>query len=265
MPELEQELRELGVALAWPETPDFSARVRHQLERAPAPARRRRLGRGRALVLAFAVLLIGASAVLAASPDARDAVRRWFAGSLTGVVVQRVPVLPTLPPVAEQQPLLLMPRRSDVAEAAKVLHFRPLVPAALGDPDRVYADDDYNGGVLQLLYRPHGTLPRSPRTGVGALITELQGFVTKGPPLGKLAAPGTIVEQLRIDGHRAMWIAGDSHVVVFDSKLHNTQYEERRLAGNVLLVERPGGVLVRIEADVSRARAIRIARSLETR
>ena len=93
MPELEQELRELGLALAFPETPDVAARVRLQLEQAPAPARRRRR-RGRALVLAFAILLLGAGTVLAASPDARATVSRWFSESIPGVVVQRVPTLP---------------------------------------------------------------------------------------------------------------------------------------------------------------------------
>src|SRR5262249_22164978 len=136
MAELEQELRDLGVALAWPATPDVAARVRLQLERAPAPARRRPLRRGRALVLAFAVLLSGASAVLAASPDARSTVRRWFEQSIPGVVIERVP---TLPPLSQTAPLQLPPERASVAAGGRAAGFAPLVPAALGEPSGVYA------------------------------------------------------------------------------------------------------------------------------
>lgn len=261
MPELEQELRELGLALAFPETPDVAARVRLQLERAPAPARRRR--RGRVLVLAFAILLLGTGTVLAASPDARSTVSRWFSESIPGVVVQRVP---TLPRVLENRPLQLPPGRTDLAAAARTAGFRPLVPAVLGEPDRVYADQNAGDSVVVLLYRPAGReLPRSQQTGVGALVTELRGSIESGPMLGKMAGPPTVIQRLSVDGRPALWIGGEPHLLVFDGRNGRARFEERRLAGNVLLVEEPGGILVRIEAQVGKDRAIEIARSLEER
>jgi hypothetical protein len=263
MPELEHELRELGLALAFPETPDVAARVRLQLERAPA-RRRRRLGRGRALVLAFAILLLGAGTVLAASPDARSTVSRWFSESIPGVVVQRVP---SLPKVDQNAPLQLPTRRPDLDAAARAAGLRPLVPKELGQPDAIYADPTGGAGsIVVLLYRPQGReLPRSQQTGVGALVTELHGSLASGPMLGKMAATGTDIERLKIDGRPAMWIAGAPHMVIYNGQHGGTQFEQRRLAGNVLLVEEPGGVLVRIEAQVGKDRAVELARSLEPR
>jgi len=263
MPELEQELRELGLTLAFPETPDVAARVRLQLERAPAPARRRRLGHGRALVLAFAILLVGAGTVLAASPDVRSTVSRWFSEAIPGVVVQRVP---SLPKVDQSAPLQLPTRRADLDAAARAAGFRPLVPKGLGEPDAIYGDrgagtDD---GMIVLLYRPQGReLPRSQETGVGALVTELHGSLASGPMLGKMAATGSDIKRVRIDGRQAMWIGGAPHMVIYNGRYGGTRFDQRRLAGNVLLVEEPGGVLVRIEAQVGQDRAVELARSLE--
>jgi hypothetical protein len=263
MPALEQELRELGLALAFPETPDVAARVRLQLEQAPEHARRRRSRRGRALVLAFAILLLGAGTVLAASPDARDTLTGWFSERIPGVVIRRVP---NLPRVAENAPLQLPPRRADLAAAARTAGFRPLVPSRLGDPDRVYADGNAGDGVVVLLYRPEGLeLARSRQTGVGALVTELHGSIASGPVLDKMVGPPTVVQRLRVDGRPAMWIGGAPHMLVYNGRYGGTRFDERRLAGNVLLVEEPNGVLVRIEAQVSKARAVEIARSLEER
>ena len=39
-------------------------------------------------------------------------------------------------------------------------------------------------------------------------------------------------------------------------------FEEQRLAGNTLLVERPDGLLIRVEGDIARDRAVAIARSI---
>jgi hypothetical protein len=263
MPELEQELRELGLSLAFPETPDVAARVRLQLQQGPAPARRRR-HRGRALVLAFAILLLGAGTVLAASPDARSTVSDWFSEAIPGVIVQRVP---TLPPVDENAPLQLPTRRASLDAAARAATFRPLLPASLGSPDEIYADPSAGtgGGMVVLLYRPQGReLPRSEQTGVGALVTELRGSLASGPMVGKMAA-GSTIERLEIGGRQAMWIGGEPHMVVYVGRYGGLRFDQRRLAGNVLLVEEPNGVLVRIEAQVSKARAIEIASSLEER
>jgi hypothetical protein len=44
-------------------------------------------------------------------------------------------------------------------------------------------------------------------------------------------------------------------------KTGNTNFEDQRLAGNTLLVERGDGLLLRIEGEIGRERAVRIAAS----
>ena len=40
------------------------------------------------------------------------------------------------------------------------------------------------------------------------------------------------------------------------------RFEDQRLAGNTLLVERADGLLIRVEGDLTRDRAVAIARSV---
>jgi hypothetical protein len=42
----------------------------------------------------------------------------------------------------------------------------------------------------------------------------------------------------------------------------DVEFEDQRLAGNTLLVERADGLLLRVEGDITRDDAVRIARSL---
>jgi hypothetical protein len=72
----------------------------------------------------------------------------------------------------------------------------------------------------------------------------------------------TSVEELSVGGNRALWLEGGPHFVVFRAADGNIGEDVGRLAGNTLLVEN-GTMLVRIEGQISRERAIEIAESLE--
>jgi hypothetical protein len=289
MPELERLLTQLGRDLDYPPTPDLAAAVAARLrgvepgsagaeaappapaEAAPprpaeaarppvaAPTRRRlRLlppaGLRRALVLAVVALLLLAGTVLAAVPGARDAVLEFF--GLQGATVERTATLPT--PPAEQR--LDLGRRTTLDDARARLAFEPLVPSELGDPDFVYLREGVEGGELSLAYRPAPGLPRARTTRLGLLMSEFRGDIH--PDLvGKLAGPGTRIEQLRIDGRPAIWIEGAQHFFFYRDPDGNVVEGELRLAQNVLLLER-GRLLVRFEGALDRERAIAIARSL---
>ena len=77
----------------------------------------------------------------------------------------------------------------------------------------------------------------------------------------KVAGPGTRVERLtRRTARRPCWLEGAPHLVY--TIVRNGEYPEPLdLAGNVLIWER-GPRAFRLEADVSRERAVEIAESV---
>jgi hypothetical protein len=92
------------------------------------------------------------------------------------------------------------------------------------------------------------------------LITEFRGD-QPAAFIEKTLGPGTTAEQLTLRGEPAVWISGQPHVVVFRDADGTIREDTLRLAGNTLLWRR-GGVLLRIEAHLSKAGALRIARSM---
>jgi hypothetical protein len=248
MTELERALLRLGDELSFPATPDVSARVLERL--AEPPPRRRR----RALVLAFAVLAVAIGAAMAV-PQARTAILEFF--RLRGATVERVETLPRVPVATE--------RALDLGEPLRGAHTNVkipeiLIPATLGPPDATYVSDEPYGLRLTLVYEPGEGVPESPYTGVGILVSE---FVGEGAVrfVEKMVDAGTGVEVLQVGPYPALWIEGGPHTVLFDGE--DRVFEDHgRLAGNTLLVER-NDVLVRIEGELDRERALEIAESLE--
>ena len=260
MTELERALVRLGGEIAFPPTPDVLPAVGDRLEQA-APVRRCRPSR-RALVVAFVALALGAGAAMAV-PAARTAILEFF--GLRGATVTRVD---TLPPV-ETRP------EAPVTAAAELELGSPVpvedgvvrvtwpylvVPGVLGPPDEAYYSSLLPDGKVSLVYEPGPGVPRSRYTGVGILVTEFRGDLAPGY-VDKLVAGGTAIERLRIGRHRAIWLEGGPHFVAFRTPDGGFGEDVGRLAGNTLLVEL-GRLLVRIEGELERDRAVEIARSL---
>lgn len=244
MTDLERALVLLGDELAFPPAPDVSARVLARV--AEPPPRRRR----RALVLVLAALAVAVGAAFAV-PQARSAILDFF--GLRGATVQRVETLPVVPPRTAQALDLGRELEPEELEGA-------LVPSALGPPDAAYVSQEPYGRRVTLVYRPGDGIPESVFTGVGVLVTEFVGEADERF-LDKLADASTSVERVQVGPYDGLWLEGGPHVVMVESR--GGSYEDRgRLAGNTLLLER-GDVLVRIEGDLSRERAIEIAESLE--
>jgi len=109
------------------------------------------------------------------------------------------------------------------------------------------------------VYRPQAGLTRSPQTGAGLLVTEWRATV--GDMIRK-AAGDARVERLTVGGDRAYFLSGAPHGVAWRDTAGQFGFEEQRLAGNTLLVERSDGLLLRVEGRLSRAAAVRIAESL---
>lgn len=224
MPELDVALRELGRQVEFPPTPDLASAIRGRLER---PRRWRR-----PVAIALAVLVVAIGAVLAV-PPARTAILDWL--GLRGVSIVRVDELPPTAPIGP----LELGRRVTLEEAP----LWTLVPD--DEPDSVFVDD----GTVSLLW---GT-PEDVRL----LLTEFRGEAF----IEKLIEPDVEVEPVSVNGRAGAWLE-QPHVVLFRDQRGRLRDNEGRLAGKTLLWEH-GEVTLRLEGDLSKAEALRIARSAD--
>ncbi len=245
MPELdlEQELRSLGPELAWPAAPDLVPSVRARLASGPE----RRPFFRRPLVVALAALALAVAAALAV-PPARTAILEFL--QIQGASVERVEEPPS---VARVDLGLAVPVPLDEARAR--LGFRPLVPdfPGLGRPDAMYLDQYAFGGQIVFLY---GT-EEKPQL----LVSEFRGD-TNPSLIGKQAGPGTSIEPVTVgDGQPGFWVSGEPHEFMYLGPDGAPRVDTIRLAANALLWQ-DGPLTLRIEGDVTKDRALELARAL---
>jgi hypothetical protein len=245
MPELELALADLGRQMDFPPTPDLAPRVRERL--AERPESRPGLTRRHGLALAFALLAVAVAAVLAV-PQTRAAILEFF--HLRGVTIERVGELPTVPLQRDFNQLFLGERVS-LEEARDQAGFEIVVPEALGDPDGVYFQETPPGGMVSLVY---GT-PEHPR----ALFTQFRGTVED--VIFKKVAAGTQIDSVVVGGEPGYFLSGNPHDFSYFDSSGEYRQEIVRLAGNTLLWER-GPLTLRLEADINRQEALKIARSV---
>jgi hypothetical protein len=244
MPELELALRNLGGSLEWPAAPELEQPVRRRIRE--APARRPVLSR-RALVIALAVLAVAVGAVFAV-PQSRAAILEFF--HLRGVTIEPVQELPTVP--VQTGLGTFLGDRVTLAEARERASFDVVVPDALGEPDEVYFQEDPpSGGMVSFIYGSSD----DPR----ALFTQFAARVDQ--VILKKVAPETKIEAVTVDGQPGYWLEG-AHFFSYLDRKGDMQSEQVRLAGNVLLWER-GTRTLRLEADISKQAALRIAASVD--
>lgn len=239
MPDIERELRELAATVVVPEPPDVRAAVRARIEtpsRSSRPARPVRAGWVAAVIAALL------AATLIASPQARAAVADVF--RFAGVDVHwgsnadDAPVVPKSPlPGAE--PI-------DLTAARAQAEFEIGVPARLGHPDRVVVAD--GARVVSLLYD---------RNGAPIRLDEFDGRLEPifFKTVNAMAVPS------RLENGPAWWLPGP-HTVRYVDRDGVVRDETARLAASTLIWE-SDGVSFRLEGNISRAEAIRIADSLQ--
>lgn len=242
MPELERALFVVGRGLDYPATPDLSSAVRRRLAEGERP--RVPLLRRRALVVALAVLAIAVGAVLVV-PQARSTVLDWL-----GIGAVTIRYVEELPPVDTATGDLGLGERVSLEEARAQSGFRVLVPEieGLDDPPGVY----YRPEARQVAFL-YGS-EDDPKL----LITQAGtgGAVEKLLNVGGTDAELAIVEP----GSAGVWLSGDKHALFYPGA--DAEEEPFRLVGNALVYETAAGTTVRIEAEVSKDEALRIARSL---
>jgi len=174
--ELGAAVHELRHHLSWPPPPpvaaEVAATIRERQQRPPVgaidlslPSRRRTV-----LVVAAVLLLLAATA---------------FAAKLVldigAVTVELVPGRPTaLPSTAASGADFGRP--VSLSRAGTIAGFEAQVPAALGDPDRVWVDrakvafePARTAARIVLAWRPGPGLPRIPGTDFGAVLMQFEG------------------------------------------------------------------------------------------
>jgi hypothetical protein len=222
---------------------------------------------GRSWLRVAVVAVILAALVLAAFPGPRSAVARLW--DLFGVRIERGEVPSSLGPAPStsvgQEPgaTLRLGRLVSLEEAGRLAGARVPVPRGLGQPDSVWYEPLGNGSVVSLVYQRGPGLPQSPHSGVGLLLSVIDdpetdvGIFFKKIEAGGGGAGQTQVSTFSDGGQLWYWLSGPPHGLY-------TGYpglRDGRLAGNTLLWS-SGRRTYRLEAQVSREEALRLARSL---
>jgi hypothetical protein len=205
--ELESELRSLAAEIEWPQTPAL---------RPELGPHRRLMRHRRSFALAIVVIAVALAAAFAV-PQSRGAILRFF--GLGAVHVEFVERLPS----AQERPLAagLGPAVS-IAVARDLLGRPPLQPPLAAVPT-LHAQD----GIVSVLFLHEGA---------PVLLSELSSHSRL---LKKIALASTSARWTRVGNEPAIWIAGDSHVVLFP-------HAPARLAGNVLVWQH-GNLTLRLE------------------
>lgn len=279
--ELERELRELGPRIEYPPTPDLAQAARSRLDEEARNRSRRFLAtlpalRWAAAAAAFVLIV----AVPALSPGLRTTVGDWFVagdsqgtgraaapagsperGSEADVPASGVPESgdSPVPSSAESRPLgegLGFGERIALREAqARAGADGLLLPGTpkLGEPDEVYAGGLPRRDGVVLVYRAGPGLPPLGDTGIGLVLTEVPGEVEPAYLAGTTVAESEL-DRVSVDGAPGYWSPAGrrlpSHVEQRDT-----------LTGSLLFWER-GGMALRLEADLSKEEAVRIAGSV---
>ena len=198
----------------------------------------------RLLVVALAVLAVAVGAVLAI-PDARSTIRDWLGiGNVTIRYVEE------LPPVEQATGDLGLGERVSLEEARERAGFPVRVPTAEGldDPQQVFYNEQ--SSQVSFLYGSE----EQPKL----LITQAdaRGAIEKIVNLNVTERDLVVVEP----GYAGVWLYGEKHAIFYPS--NGTDHEEPfRLVGNALVYE-IDGVTMRMEAEISKDEALRIARSM---
>lgn len=246
---------ELGGALAtidvdWPPSPELAPQVMARVS-SDRPSRVVRLPLSRPkrilLIAAAAVLLIAGAAVAAK-----------IIIDLGAVVVEVTPnrpgVLPTPSIAPTGTPITL-------GEARTLLGADVALPARLGRPDRVWADEVFTdaGEVprVTIAWRPRPGLPRISDTRYGAVLMVFEGDANQASK--DLFQDTGVLEVETVDGVDYYWTRGTHLLQLLTGK--GIVYV--RVDGNVLLW-RDGPHTMRLETALSKAEALRIAISSGT-
>ena len=255
--ELERALRALAARVDYPPERDVRAAVRARLEASPPPTV---AGRPRFVYAAgFAATVLLVAAVLTFSPAARDAVADLLGVRGVDIEVGDEPTWRPGGPGALPESIVAGERAS-LAAARRRVAFDVAVPeeTLIGRPARVFLSRSPVDRVT-FTYAPADDLPRIGDSNVGLLVTQFVGDLER-PLLHKLVGEGATVEPVEVNGARGYWVEGEHLFFLYGSGGEIVE-DTVRLSDSALLWQE-GDVTRRIEAEVSKADALRIGESM---
>jgi hypothetical protein len=261
-------LADLGTQIAWPPTPDLRASV---LARTTAPRKsewwRPFWSPRYAFAPAIVTVLLALIAVLVFSPQARATATDIL--RLRGIDIFRGPVptaSPSRSPGSVQTPTPLPSAGLGVLVSLDEARARAGYPIVLPDdpllgaPDEVYLRAVPGSTAVSFVYKDRAGIPTSPLAGVAAIVTEFSGGTVDEQFFGKVLDPSTTLENVTVNGQPGFWIEGTPHFFFYrvGGTAGAVQQETLRLAGNTLIWTQ-GPLLLRLEAQVDKATALRLA------
>ena len=253
--ELERTLSDIGERLDHPRRDMWPAVRARIAERQARPWWSRLSLSGSTLAPIAATLAVILVAAFLLTPAVADALGHLL--SIPGVQIYQVPQTPTARPNASP-PTFAGQRVATAAEASRIAGFAVRTPAALGDPSAIYVETA--PARVTIVYTAVKGIPVSPQAGVSAIVVEFKGTI-ETQIMAKAIGPGTTLDAVPLGGGVAYYLAGQPHQFFFRDPAGNLQPETLRLAGNTLLWEEDG-FTYRLEAQVSREEAVRIASTL---
>ena len=266
---LEHALQDLGPTVAYPPTPMLAARVRERLQGRPVPVPVPwwiALWQPRWAIALVLVIAVAVAAVLALSPEARTALADRL--GLRGIAIWYVPAEPSANPESTPMPApalssLGLGRPMSLEQAQKAVSFTVLKPtlSGLGQPDEVYLSLSPVGGQVSFLYRARPGLLVG-ETGFSLLLSQFRGDLQQEPVVRKGLSPRARIEAVTVADGPGYWVDGEPHLFfLYRDPAGQPRQEESRLAGNVLLWEK-GDLTLRLEGNLSKEAALRIAESV---
>jgi hypothetical protein len=262
-----------GTHIAWPRTPDVRGRVLARIQAEPrrTPWWRAAWSPRYGFAPAIVTIAIALLAVLAFSPEARATATDIL--RLRGVQIFQGPV-PTPSPTPSRSPGSVQPPTPSPAfglgtlvtldEAKARAGYSVVVPTdpLLGAPDEIYLRAVPTSTAVSFVYKVRPGIPLSAEAGVAAVVTEFGGGTVDEQFFGKIIGGDTTLEKVVIDGEPGFWIQGKPHFFFYRvaGSSGSVEQETLRLAGNTLIWQREG-LLMRLEAQVDKATALRIAAS----
>lgn len=245
----EQSLARMAQQFDYPPTPDFAL---------PAGRRgkenRQVINPGRRLAWAALIIALLAAGALAV-PQARAAVLSFFAriGAIDIFIDETAPA-PTVPlspltgPVPHSLTLFELGEPATFDEAQSAASFPLVVPAALGQPDEVYAHGNVDLPAVSLVWRMSDGTPLSlTEIGIAEFADKLVAMYGFRP--------------LSVNGRPAVWLAGPHRLQLLDNWLGN---ENELLIESSVLIWSDGTVTYRLEGELPEAEMIAIAESIPT-